>query len=110
MRRQVRYRWRLRELMAERGMFLTTELMPLLVERGITLSSSQVHRLVTRTPERLSLAVLAALCDALEVSPAELIVTDAQNAAPRATATATANGIADLAGRRPTRARINPER
>jgi DNA-binding Xre family transcriptional regulator len=106
MRRQVRYRWRLRELMAERGMFLTTELVPLLVERGITLSASQVHRLVTGTPERLSLAVLAALCDALEVSPAELIVTEAQNAAPRA---ATATAAADLAGRRPTRARISRE-
>ena len=29
----------------------------------ITLSSSQVHRLVSHTPERLSLPVLAALCD-----------------------------------------------
>lgn len=106
MTRQVRYRWRLRELMAERGMFTTTELVPLLHERGITLSASQVHRLVTGTPERLSLPVLAALCDALEVTPADLIVTDAANAAPRAAA---AGGtIADLAGRRPTRARITP--
>jgi len=106
MRRQVRYRWRLRELMAERGMFTTTELVPLLHERGITLSSSQVHRLVTGTPERLSLPVLAALCDALEVTPADLIVTDAANAAPRAAAAGA--GVADLAGRRPTRARITP--
>jgi DNA-binding Xre family transcriptional regulator len=105
-RRQVRYRWRLRELMAERGMFHTTELVPLLHERGIELSGSQVHRLVTGTPERLSLHVLAALCDALEVSPADLIVTDAANAAPRAAAAGAA--VADLAGRRPTRARITP--
>ena len=61
-RRQVSYQWRLRELMAERGLFTTVELVPLLAERGITLSPSQVHRLVTGTPERLSLAVLAALC------------------------------------------------
>lgn len=47
-------------------MFLTIERVPLLVERGITLSPSQVNRLVTGTPERLSLAVLAATCDALE--------------------------------------------
>jgi DNA-binding Xre family transcriptional regulator len=106
MRRQVRYRWRLRELMAERGMFTTTELVPLLHERGITLSASQVHRLVTGTPERLSLPVLAALCDALDVTPADLIVTDAANAAPRAATAGTA--VADLAGRRPTRARITP--
>lgn len=106
MRRQVRYRWRLRELMAERGMFTTTELVPMLHERGITLSASQVHRLVTGTPERLSLPVLAALCDILEVTPADLIVTDAANAAPRAVTTGAA--VADLAGRRPTRARITP--
>jgi hypothetical protein len=50
--------------------------------------------------------VLAALCDALEVTPADLIVTDAANAAPRAAAGG--GTIADLAGRRPTRARITP--
>lgn len=104
MRRQVRYRWRLRELMAERGLFTTTELVPLLTERGIALSASQVHRLVTGTPERLSLPVLAALCDALDVTPTDLIVTDAANAAPRTAAAGTP--VADLAGRRPTRARV----
>lgn len=110
MRRQVRYRWRLRELMAERGLFTTTELVPLLVERGINLSVSQVHRLVTGTPERLSLPLLAALCDALDVSPADLIVTEAINAAARQVAGGTPTAVADLAGRRPTRARITPDR
>ncbi|MFV5996200.1 helix-turn-helix domain-containing protein [Streptomyces sp. NPDC056231] len=61
MPRQISYRWRLRELMAARGMFTVTELMPHLSERGITLSASQVHRLVSGTPERLSMPVLAAL-------------------------------------------------
>jgi integrase/recombinase XerC len=50
MRRQASYRWRLRKIMAERGMFTTVELVPLLAERGIELSASQVHRLVTGTP------------------------------------------------------------
>lgn len=50
--------------------------------------------------------MLAALCDALEVTPADLIVTDAANAARRAAAGGTP--VADLAGRRPTRARITP--
>ena len=36
---------------------------------GISLSASQVHRLVTGTPGRLSLPVLAALCDILDVTP-----------------------------------------
>ncbi|WP_372496797.1 hypothetical protein [Streptomyces shenzhenensis] len=42
MPRQISYRWRLRELMAARGMFTVAELVPHLNERGITLSSSQV--------------------------------------------------------------------
>lgn len=37
------------------------------------MSREQVYRLVAHTPERLSLATLAALCDIFEVSPAELI-------------------------------------
>lgn len=45
----MRYRRRLRELMAECGMFTTTELVPLLHQRGITLSASQAHRLATGT-------------------------------------------------------------
>ena len=81
MKRQVSYRWRLREMMAARGVFTATELVPLLHERGIDLSASQVHRLVTGTPERLSLPVLAALCDILEVTPADLVVTSAAGAA-----------------------------
>jgi len=44
MRRQVGYEWKLRELMALRGLFTTTQLGPLLAERGIELSASQVHR------------------------------------------------------------------
>jgi hypothetical protein len=45
--------------MAERSMCTTTELVPLLRERGITLPAFQVHRLVTGTPERVSLPVCA---------------------------------------------------
>ena len=48
-RRNVSYQWRLREVMAAHGMFATTDLVPLLSERGIELSASQVHRLVTGT-------------------------------------------------------------
>jgi DNA-binding Xre family transcriptional regulator len=71
--RQVPYRWCLREVMATRGLFNTVDLAPLLFERGIELSLVQVWRLVTGTPERLSLPVLAALCDILEVTPTDLI-------------------------------------
>ena len=108
-RRQVSYQWRLREQMAARGMFTATELMPLLAERGIGLSASQVHRLVSGAPERLSLAVLAALCDILDVTPADLIATRADNMALRKAAASGTPEVADLAAVRPKRARVRPE-
>lgn len=107
-KRNIGYRWRLREVMAMHGMFSTTELIPLLNDRGITLSASQVHRLVTGTPERLSLPVLSALCDIFGVTPADLILTTAENTAPRRAASGAP--VADLATMRPVRARIRPER
>src|SRR5487761_888283 len=82
-KRTVSYAWRLREVMAEHKMYATTELVPLLAERGIVLSVSQVHRLVTATPERLSLQILAALCDIFGIDAAELIPTEATNVGVR---------------------------
>jgi DNA-binding Xre family transcriptional regulator len=75
------YRWNLRQVMATRDMFATTDLVPLLAERGIHLSREQVFRLVTTAPRRLSLEVLAALCDILDVGVEDLLevyVEDAQ--------------------------------
>ena len=71
--RKMGCQWHLRTLMAQRGMFQTTELVPLLAERGVVLSREQVFRLVTTTPQRLSLDILAALCDILDVGVDELI-------------------------------------
>ncbi len=65
--------WRLRQVMAERGMFQTTELVPLLAERGVDLSREQVFRLVTQPPQRLSMDTLAALCDILDCAVGDLI-------------------------------------
>jgi DNA-binding Xre family transcriptional regulator len=69
----VGYHWHLRRLMAEAGMFATTDLVPLLAERGVQLSREQVYRLVAQVPERLSLQTLAALCDILGCTPADLV-------------------------------------
>ncbi|MEU9189382.1 helix-turn-helix transcriptional regulator [Streptomyces sp. NPDC048484] len=107
MSRQISYRWRLRELMATRGMFTVGELMPHLTERGITLSISQVHRLVSGTPERLSLPVLATLCDILDCTPADLIATAAQNLPARRTVGE--DVPIDLTARRPKRVRLTTE-
>jgi DNA-binding Xre family transcriptional regulator len=72
-RRRVGYRWHLRRLMAERDLYQTTELVPLLAERGVRLSREQVYRLATGVPRRLNLEVLAALCDILDCGPGDLI-------------------------------------
>ena len=83
MRRRPTYRWRLRDVMADHGLFSTTALSPLLADRGIDLSPSQVHRLVTQAPERLSLPILAALCDIFGCTPADLIVIDVEDHRPQ---------------------------
>jgi DNA-binding Xre family transcriptional regulator len=81
--RKIGYRWHLRRLMADRDMYATTDLRPLLADRGIALSREQVYRLVAGIPERLSLATLAALCDILGCGPGELIEPAAASAGPR---------------------------
>ena len=109
--RQVSYQWRLREVMAGAGLFNASDLEPLLAERGITLSSVQVWRLVTQTPERLSLTVLAALCDIFEVTPAQLIATRAENipARRRAASSGSQAGGAGVTALRPARARLRSD-
>lgn len=73
MTKKMSCRWNLRKIMADRDMYATTDLVPLLAERGIHLSREQVFRLVTTTPQRLSLDTLAALCDILDVGVEDLI-------------------------------------
>ena len=73
MTRKMGIRWQLRLRMAEKGMFQTSDLVPLLAERGVLLSREQVFRLVTQPPQRLSMDTLAALCDILGCSPNDLI-------------------------------------
>lgn len=89
-------------------MFATTDLIEPLAERGVVLSTSQVHRLVTSPPERLNLAVLAALCDILGTEPGELIRVEAANAAAtRETVNATPPPRGDRV--RPIRAQVAPD-
>ena len=79
MNRKMGYQWNLRALMADRGMFATSDLVPLLAERGVHLSREQVYRLVTAPPQRLSMDTLAALCDILGATPNDLIEVRAVN-------------------------------
>ena len=109
--RTVSYRWHLAELMARHGLHNTTALAPLLAERGIDLSVSQIYRLATHTPERVSLTLLAALCDIFGCGLDDLITTEAVDApASRRRPTGSAGSVVDLAATvRPRRPRVAPD-
>ena len=107
MKRKMGVRWHLRDVMATKGMFMTSDLVPLLTERGVELSREQVYRLVTQQPERLNVYVLAALCDILDCTPNDLIEPVVENATARKKAAAE-NTTADVRNLRPKRARITP--
>ena len=97
--------WRLRTLMAERGMFKTTDLLEQLKAEGVALSREQVFRLVTQTPQRLNVEVLAALCTILDCTPSDLLVLE-QVATQSVKATGTGGKIEDIGDLRPVPARI----
>jgi DNA-binding Xre family transcriptional regulator len=94
--------------MAAHGVWKAPDLVPLLAERGVVLSVSQVYRLVGRTPERVTLTTLAALCDIFSCDLSELIgVGVAAGVRPGDDVSPTI----DLAARRrPRRARVDPNR
>src|SRR6202451_1282181 len=106
MTRKLDYRWNLRQVMGSRDMFQTTDLAPLLAERGIDLSSSQVYRLVIERPERLSLKGLMALLDPLGCRMEALIEPPAA-ARPARKAKTASGGEAGVGALRPRRARIS---
>ena len=106
MKRDVDYQWHLAELMARHGMHNSTDLAPLLRERGIDLSASQIYRIVTQRPERVSLMLMAALTDIFDCGPQDLLtVTAADAKKPRKVATAT-NVVPMTDAIKPVRARI----
>jgi len=101
------YQWHLRQVMAARGMFSTTDLIGPLADRDIRLSSSQVYRLVTDRPERLSLKILMALLDILDCTMDDLIEpVPAAGAGRKKKASAGGGAEAGVGELRPRRARI----
>lgn len=107
---EIDYEWRLRPLLAERGVRSYAELAPLLAQHGVSLSESQVWRLFTGKPERLNLHTLMVLCRILDCTPNDLIrpvEVAAKRTQRAATAAAGAKGVGDL---KPKRARIRPAR
>src|SRR5665647_1674391 len=73
MTRRIAMQWNLRQVMASRAIYQTSELVPMLAERGVALSREHVYRLVTKTQQRLNMEVLAALCDILDCAPSDLL-------------------------------------
>lgn len=97
-------RWNLRQLMAQHGMFATTDLVEPLRQRGISMSRQMIHRVVTQPPQRINVDLLAALCDILACTPNDLLELAVEQIAEQTHAVNDAGpGIGDL---RPIRARI----
>jgi len=95
--------WNLRQLMAERGMFAATDLIEPLHERGVELSRQMIHRVVTKTPQRINIDLLAALCDILDCTPNDLIEMRVEQVVRAPAVNDAGPGIGNL---RPIRARI----
>lgn len=109
MKRHVDYAWRVAELMAAHGMHNSTDLIPRLAERGIVLSRPQVYRVVHQRPERVSLQMMAALCDIFSCGVEDLVTVTATDARKKKTAsgtTAPPNVVELNKSVRPRRARV----
>jgi DNA-binding Xre family transcriptional regulator len=101
-------RWHLRQVMATRGIFQTSELVPLLAERGVVLTRQYIHKVVTIPPQRVNMDLLAALCDILDCEPNDLLEPVAEQAEQAKTGTTDSKSADGLGiGRlRPIRATV----
>ena len=93
--------WRLRRVMAERGIWTGAELARLLWEKaGYRLTAPSISDLMSRQPRQLKMDTLDALCTALDCSPGELLAhTPSQRSQSASNAQQAANG--DSSNRRP---------
>lgn len=96
-------RWNLRQLMAEQGMFATTDLVEPLHQRGVEISRQMVHRIATKPPQRINIDLLAALCDILTCTPNDLLELAQEQIREAPAVNDSGPGIGDL---RPIRAQI----
>lgn len=94
-------RWNLRQVMAENGMFQTSDLVEPLREQGVEMSRQMVHRIVTKAPQRINVDLLAALCDILDCTPNDLLELRHEQVRQAPAVGDTGPGIGDL---RPIRA------
>ena len=107
MKREIEYHWRIREHMARAGMSNSRDLVGPLRARGITLSESQIYRIVGQEPERIAFKVLVALCDIFGIEAGDLITYTATDT--RQSRSKVVNAAAEvplLNAYRPVKARI----
>ncbi len=101
--------WRLRELMAAKGLFSAVQLQQALGEQGVRIGPSQAHELMTRAPRQPRMEVLFALCQILECALGELWVLG-QAATPPAAERVAAGARGRLAHLKPVAARLDEGR
>jgi DNA-binding Xre family transcriptional regulator len=100
--------WRLRELMATKGLFSAVQLQQALSEQGVKIGPSQAHELMTRAPRQPRMEVLFALCQILECALGDLWVLAEQATPPADRIAAGARGR--LAHLKPVAARLDEGR
>lgn len=110
MTRRVEMRWHLRQVMAGRGIFATSELVPLLADRGVHLTRQYMHKLVTTPPQRINVDLLAALCDILDCQPSDLLEPVVKQAERAKTGTDTPREGLGIGQLRPIRATVRRPR
>jgi len=66
--------WHLAIIAGRHGVATVARLRAHLQAQGLTQSRATVYRILTRTPGRLSLRLLRALCEALECTPNDLFL------------------------------------
>jgi putative transcriptional regulator len=68
------FKWHLKKIMVERGLWTGQELLDLLEQKaGVIISHTAVMQLIKQEPKAFRLQTLEALCIALECSPWDLI-------------------------------------
>jgi hypothetical protein len=100
--------WRLRELLAAKGLFSAVQLQQALADQGVPLGASQAHELMSRAPRQPRMAVLFALCEVLDCTLADLWVL--HQAATPAEGKVAAGARQRLANLKPVTARLDEGR
>jgi len=105
-----RFTWRLEDRMHQSGIHSGAQLRDALAGEGISLSTSQIHRLIKQRPERLNLEVLAALCHVCDCRVEDLISVHArENQSSARKVVGSKQSSIRSAAARPPRARIVEE-